>query len=170
MCTLLFWIEYANSANLAGQPGLAVAAAEKAESLTEKMVKNKKIRKQLLDAAAIMKACAMIRMGADEDAYSIILERKRFVKGDWAAINYINRWATPLLKDKKKLSFVTGVDMSEWTGKYALPKSQPFYSLKTGEIVESSKTAVPDLKKGTVSAAALPSEKKKDISSVTILD
>jgi len=123
-----FWFDYAHTANLSGQPALALLAIKELEQLDLKLT-DKKLKKEVLNISALLKANALVQMGRDKDAYAAILEKWEPGIEDDAAVNYINHWAKPLLKDKKKLSLLTGIKVPQLTGKYASPKPQLFPDL-----------------------------------------
>jgi hypothetical protein len=51
-------------------------------------------------------------------------------------INFLNKWCSPLLKDKRKLSVATGIQESK-LGTFMLPQTKDFWSLQYGRKITS---------------------------------
>lgn len=130
-----FWFDYAHNANLAGQPILALAGTQKLKALisSEQDIPRARLLK---GALALVTANAYLQTKRDNEAYAVLLEHGEFNKDDVCLVNYINLWATPLLKDKDKLSILTGIAKEALTGKYKLPQSQPFHDVVSGKLVK----------------------------------
>ena len=173
-----FWFSYAHCAGLAGQPGLVMSAVNKLEALARNEP-DEKHAKKLGDVSSLLKAVAFIKMGRVDDAYNLLYKNGKLDVEDSAFINYVNNWTRPLLKDKKKLAFVTGIDASKWTGNYAIPKPQPFHDIESGKLI-TPVTAAPKLETKpeqkpvppaeTKPAAAPPPKKEKPAPKGTVLD
>ena len=161
-----FWFSYAHCAGLAGQPGQVMSAVNKLEALARKET-DEKHAKKLGDVSTLLKAAAFIQMGRIDDAYNLLYKNGKLDVEDSAFINYVNHWTRPILKDKKKLAFVTGIDASKWTGRYVIPKPQPFHDIESGKLI-TPVTAAPKLE--TKPAAAPPPRKEKPAPKGTVLD
>jgi TPR repeat protein len=144
---IAFWCEYAHCANLAGQPALALKAVRNIRGLIGTLQKTD--HKDLFRRfASITESNALMQMGKSEQAYNILFEAGRFDQNKEEFTNYISHWARPLLKDRKKLSFVTGVKEDGWTGKFSLPVSQDFHDIETGKLIKGI-GAAPEIDPGS---------------------
>ncbi len=152
-----FWLDYANAANLAGQPALALKACGKIKELSEKDTEEGEAIK---DMETIIRANAMFQMGKEESAYNLLFERTA-LKDNEFALNYLNHWARPLLKDKKKLSFVLGKEESFWTERYEMPEQQAFHDIDTGNLLGAADKAA-ELKTGSDAKEEKPKAKILD--------
>lgn len=157
-----FWFDYAHNANLAGQPGLAIAGVSKLRETTGKSP-DKYTDKEVEQWASILEANALIQLGKEKEAYDLLYRAGQLDPEDTWTVNYINHWAKPLLKDKKKLSFVTGVAESKWTGKYELPSIKAFHDMETGKLVKPVTEAPKLEKKPEPEAKEKPKKKKRFI-------
>ena len=124
-----FWIAYGISAGLAGQGTAQAFAAFKLDELIKKRA-GKSRDNSLINIAALMKANALILMEYDAEAYESLLENGKLMRDDLHfLVNFINFWCRPLLKDKKKFSTATGIDMKRLS-KFALPERKEFLNLE----------------------------------------
>ncbi|MCG8550587.1 MAG: DUF1566 domain-containing protein [Desulfobacterales bacterium] len=142
--TPLIWFEAAHMAGLANQPALVFKAAKKMASLTPPP----ELKEVYLDQISLFDALAYMQMDQKEKAYSTLLLRFELNK-NLLLPYYLNTHATPLLKDKKKLSEVTMIPEPYLTGDYKVLPAQDFYNVETGEILKAARVP-PEMESGTV--------------------
>ncbi len=124
-----FWISYGISAGLAGQGTVQAFAAFKLAELIKERNRGK-LDNSLKNIAALMKANALILMEHDAEAYESLLDNGKLMRDDLHfLVNFINFWCKPLLKDKKKFSIATGIDMNKLT-QFILPERKEFINLE----------------------------------------
>ncbi len=147
----LLWLTYGHMANLAGRPELALKAADKLAALLPKFAKKGSPGRELLTAAATIRAGALIQLGETAKGYSSLYEGFKLDLKDGASIdrfvNYVNNQATPLLTDRKKLAFVTGIPAPRFKGEPRMPKAQAYHDLATGKLLQAA-TGIPALQDG----------------------
>ena len=128
-----FWIGYGISAGLAGQGTAQAYAALKLSELIKER-NRKKLDNSLKNIAALLKANALILMDHDAEAYEFLLDNGKLFRDDLhSLINFINFWCRPLLKDKKKFSTATGIDMKK-LNQFILPERKEFINLEYDRI------------------------------------
>lgn len=129
-----FWIAYGISAGLAGQGTAQAFAAFKLQELLNsrgKMPDNNSLK----NIAILLKANSLILLDCDKEAYAVLFNNGTLIQEELPfLINFINRWCEPLLKDKRKFSIATGIDIKK-LGKFCLPQKQQFISLEYGGII-----------------------------------
>jgi TPR repeat protein len=125
-----FWFDYAHNANLAGQPALAMVGTSKLKKTTDFD------EKDIARWVAILETNALMQLGKEEEAYNRLYKGGQVNPGDTWTVNYINNWAKPLLKDKRKLAFATGIKGANWVGAYEMPRPQAFNDIETGKLIE----------------------------------
>ncbi|MDD5596768.1 MAG: tetratricopeptide repeat protein [Victivallaceae bacterium] len=131
------WIAYGISAALAGQGTAQAFAAFKLNELIksrDKMPGNDSLK----NIAILMKANALILLDRDKEAYAALFNNGRLIREDLPfLVNFINHWCRPLLKDKRKFSIATGIDIKK-LGKFCLPQKQEFLNLEYGRAIPVS--------------------------------
>ncbi len=129
-----FWISYGISAGLAGQGTAQAFAAFKLDELVKKRGKKLK-NNSLMNIAALMKANALILMNYDSEAYASLFNNGNLMRDDFPfLVNFINSWCRPLLKDKRKFSIATGIDIKKLC-QFSLPEKKEFLNLEYGRVV-----------------------------------
>jgi hypothetical protein len=128
------WIAYGISAALAGQGTAQAFAAFKLSELIksrDKMPDNASLK----NIAILMKANALMLTNHDTEAYATLFNNGKLIREELPfLINFINHWCRPLLKDKRKFSIATGIDIKK-LGKFCLPQKQKFISLEYGRVI-----------------------------------
>ena len=137
-----FWLDYAHNANIAGQPGLAILGAQKLAKLAKS--ESPERARKIFALSTVIQAAAHRQMGNAKAANKILFLHGQ-LKGDKTEVaNYISHWAKPLLEDKTKLSLLTGIPKSAFTGFKATYKQHAFHDIETGKLIVP--TAAPKLK------------------------
>ncbi|MBD3379572.1 MAG: hypothetical protein GF408_03815 [Candidatus Omnitrophica bacterium] len=163
-----FLCDYAHCANLAGQPVLALKAVRKLEKLLAEGGVEADKEYLVKHFAAIAESNALVQMGREKEAYNTLFEAGKIEKNGENFFNYIEHWAKPLLKDKKKLSYVTGLE-KEWTSKFSLPVSSDFHDIETGKIIKGTGEA-PAFELEESSGASVPGTGEKTGEGIVILE
>jgi TPR repeat protein/WD40 repeat protein len=115
-----YWAMVAHIANQAGESKTALDAVNTGLGLS------KNYSDSYLDFMAIQHANALVQSGKSQDGYEALFDRGTFsTSSDWV-INYINKWASPLLSNKKSLSFVTKISEDKWIGEASVWLPQEF--------------------------------------------
>ena len=112
-----FWFQYAQGAYEAGQPSLALAAADRMKAVLDRTESGQGI---LSNACDLIKAASLAELGKKDEAYALlygsgIKDNPHKLMKEAMAV-YIKNRLTPLLKDKKKLAFVTDIDQDWFNG------------------------------------------------------
>ncbi|MCD4718940.1 MAG: DUF1566 domain-containing protein [Desulfobacula sp.] len=161
----VFWYEYAHLAGLANQSALVLQGARQLTKISY----NGDFKEELQDQAAVFEALGYMLLGQDDKAYAALLMRFD-LKDNLFIPSYLNRFATPLLKDKSKLAKLIGFDEQFLSGTYAVPEPQSFYNIETRQLVEPVKNT-PDIVKETPGTEPLVKTKiKTKTPGATVLD
>jgi TPR repeat protein len=141
-----FWLSYGTCANRAGHGAIAMYAAQHLIDLSNKL-KPSPQRQTLLDLAAIIKCTALIILGYENDAYDLLFKHGQ-IKPTAGLINYINHWALPALKNRKKFIAATGLSGSKLATFKQLPVKVKFYNMDNKLSGTRASTIIqPELKK-----------------------
>ena len=134
--TARFWYEAAHLAVLANQPALVLKAAKQLRQVPPVP----EFKEEILDHAAVFEAIAYMLLEQTEKAYTSLLMRFE-LKKNIIIPSYVNGPGSVLLKDKKRLATVLGIDEKLLVGKYNVPTPQDFYNMETGQLVRVVVTA-----------------------------
>jgi len=149
-----FWIGYGISAGLSGQGTAQAYAAFKLSELIKER-NRKQLDNSLKNIAALMKANALLLLNHDAEAYDSLVENGKLLRDDLHfLVNFINFWCRPLLKDKKKFSTATGIDMNK-LNKFILPERKEFINLEYNRTVP----VIPGVKEPLIDFKALNKKK-----------
>ncbi len=124
-----FWLNYGICAIQAGQGETVMYAAARMKDLGSKITVQPDA-KLYSELASLMKATGLVMIGRDEEAYNFIYVNGRLENAaNINAINCINFWMRPLLKDKNKFSVATGINEKQLGNYQAYPRTA-FYDLE----------------------------------------
>ncbi len=161
----VFWYKYAKLAGLANQPALVLMGADK----LSKVSYNGEFKEELLDQIAVFNALGYMLLGLDNKAYTALLMRFN-LKDSLLVPTYLNKFATPLLKNKSKLAKVIGFDKQMLSGTYTVPKPQAFYNIETGKLVKPVEASPEMIKADSQPKQEEKTTTKDKASGATVLD
>jgi TPR repeat protein len=130
--TPAFWLTYATCANYAGRGAIAMYAAHKLTIAAKKLPASPD-KNNLLHLAAVIKCNALVLLGHDNDAYDMLFRHGKLPQSA-GLTNYINHWALPALKDRKKFIAATGLKASDLATFSKLPVKTSFYNMQNNKI------------------------------------
>ena len=124
----LYWLSYGTSCNLAGRPELAMTAVKRINLLGFSPLNLTRSERQFLkDIAIVLRTSALVQRGLAQNAYNQLFSEGKLTSDQAQMANFINHFALPVLKDKKKFSVASGISL-KLLGKFKkLPAPAPFY-------------------------------------------
>lgn len=128
-----FWLTYGTCANLAGRPELAMSAVGELRRIaadTRDAVSSTELR----NLAALINCCSLVQRGLEARGYDSLFAYGRFPGQQAQLVNYINNFATPVLKDKNKFTVASGLNPAALGEAGAFPVPTDFYDYESGGI------------------------------------
>jgi hypothetical protein len=163
--TPAFWYEAAHMAVLAHQPALVLNAVKQ----LRRVPSVPEFKEQILDLAALFEAIAYMSLEQEDKAYTALLMRLG-LKNNILLPYYLNSAGGVMLKDKKRLATVLGIDEALLTGEYRIPKAQDFYNIETGQLVKAVKAAPKLTPEKAQKPPETPAAKEPKTPGATVLD